>query len=275
VATLLFIASVLWPPHGTYVLDDAATFTFGQHLAKSLADIGLAFSNSIPASFAIAGLLYVWCARRGVRLILAIPLVGNSLIFGFLRGGYHHTGILVIGAVTALWAGWPAAVSAAEFKWYRLSVIALSLLFAYQCTWSWTAIRTDWYQPYSGAGDTAEFLKASGAASQGVEGYGYFEVAVQPYFDSNIFENLRQPGGGAFFHSSVEYQRKAALSRSTVLKSTWVVVSSADPDTLSADQKLLEKAGYRLMHVSPGQVVFHIPSRGEPQTYLIFRRVRP
>ena len=284
-ATFLFLTSLvclvllLWPPSGSLAVDEARTFSLSQHLARALAAIAAAFCNFIPLSLVIAALLYLWSKARKVRVIWLIAVIGNALAFGFLRGAPHHLGTMVVGSVVALWCGWPTSDQAMAFssggqRWYRVSIVALCLLFAYQSWWSWTAIRSDWLFPYSGAQEAAEFLKSNGADKQSIEGFDYKVTAILPYFESNIFTNLQVRGEPVFLHSfSVEFRGRATLSGTTRIESSWVVVGTDGKDQAKAIE-YLSNAGYALVHVADGTAFSQADFLNEKQTYLIFRRNR-
>ena len=158
----------------------------------------------------------MWCRRRKVTSVYLISLFGTAVIFGFLRGAPHHLGILVVGAVTALWCGWPSESDVRSFsptglRWHRASAAALCLLFAYESSWSWSAVRYDWRFPYSRAREAAEYIKSVGADRAGIDCLNGLTVGILLYFDSNICTNLRSPEGFSFFHESLDVRRRATL----------------------------------------------------------------
>jgi hypothetical protein len=274
--TLALLTILLWPAPGSISINDAGTFSASQHLAKSLLPLGMAFSNFIPASFAIAGAIYIWCKMRRVRSVYLISLLGILFAFGFLRGAAHHVGMVVIGAVTALWCGWPSrsavlTFTASEMKWHRVSIAALCALFAYQSWWSWSAIRYDWRFPYSGARDAAAYIKSVGADRQSIDCFDNNSVAIMPYFDSNVCANLRTSEGFSFFHTTLETRRRATVNAAN-LKSAWAVVGLTETAQIPAIEALLDKSGYTLTHVADGTAVFHSDALSEKQMYLIFKR---
>jgi hypothetical protein len=137
-AALVILMLVLWPPADTIIaLADAATSSFSLHLDKTFRGIRFAFSNSLPLSLLIAGLLCIWSIRRKIGLMFVIAVLGNAVVYGFVRGAAHHLGIMVVASITALWCGWPtnrevSSYSSSMQKWHRTAVAALCLLFAYR-----------------------------------------------------------------------------------------------------------------------------------------------
>jgi hypothetical protein len=85
----------------------------------------------------------------------------------------------------------------------------LILTFGWACTWSYTAMRNDWAGPYTGARDAAEYLKSVHADKLGCNGYLYWAVGVQPYFDHNIFLNYGGPEVPAAYHFSSDFRKRA------------------------------------------------------------------
>lgn len=277
-AALAVVAFVVWPPPDSANVDDARTFGFLQHFAKVFSALGMAFCNIIPLSLVIAALLYLWSKARKVRAIWLIAVVGNAFVFGFLRGAAHHLGIMVLGAVAALWCGWPAkeeviTFSPAEVRWNQFATAALCVLFAYQTTWSWSAVRSDWSLPYSGARDAAQYLKSAGADRDSIDGFDYKIIAILPYFESNIFANVRPRSGAPFLHSfSRMFRLRSTLSETTDLESKWVVVGTDGAAQTQVAESIVERSGYALVHVSNGTAFSHSETLSERQTYLIFRR---
>jgi hypothetical protein len=276
-AAFVLLTILLLPASGTTAEYDARAITFSRHLGLSAAGIGYAFSTFIPVSFGIAGLLYIWAKKRHVRLVFAVSLIGNALVFGFVRGRVHHLGIQVVGSVVALWCGWPAKSEAAGFdragtRWNRAAYSTLCLLFAYQSFWSISAVQWDWLLPYSGAREAAEFLQSMGAHRQSVEAFDHISVAIQPYFSHNIFANFRAPGGAAFYRDTMDFRRRTTLTNESELTADWVVAGVLAPSLMPATTQLVERSGYSLMHVAYGSGFFPRADLVDEQTYLIFRR---
>jgi len=277
-ATLAIVAFVVWPPPDSANVDDARRLGLPQHFMKMRAGLSAAFCNINRLSLVIAALLYLWSAVRKVGAIWLIAVVGNALVFGFLRGSPHHLGTMVAGAVTALWCGWPTkaevvSFSPLELRWNQFATAGLCALFAYQTAWSWSAVRSDWLLPYSGAREAAEYLKSAGADRESIDGFDYNVIAILPYFESNIFANLRPPTGSPFQHSfSRMFRLRSTLNGATELGSKWVVVGIIASAQMQPSEAIVERSGYELAHVAPGTAFSHSDSLSEKQTYLIFKR---
>jgi len=275
------VALVIWPSPDSANVDDARTFGFPQHFAKVFAALGEAFCNFVPLSLLIAALLYLWSKARKVRAIWLVAVVGNAFVYGFLRGSPHHLGVMVVGTVAALWCGWPTKDEVTEFspealRWQRFDTAALCVLFAYQTAWSWSAIRSDWLLPYSGAREAAEYLKSAGADRESIDGFDYKITAIEPYFEGNIFANVRPRNGAPFLHSfSREFHLRSSLGGATELGSKWVVVGANGAAQMTAAEAIVERSDYTLVHVARGTAFSHDDYLSEKQIYLIFRRLPP
>lgn len=114
----------------------------------------------------------------------------------------------------------------------------------------------------------------AGAVPESTDGFYYYSVAVQPYFERNIFRNWKF-GGASFFHNSSEFQLGTILSADIKLTSTWAVVGTITPDRIPVINALFEKSGYTLAHVADGTAISHSAELSEKQIYLIFRRNQP
>jgi hypothetical protein len=109
-------------------------------------------------------------------------------------------------------------------KMTRFALAAILMTIAIHCYCTIKAIRYDWAQPYSGSLAAARFLKTSGIPGHSVYGIGYACVAIQPYFDRNLFANFQEGKGPAFWDWSNRNRSLKELERLVSLNPEFVVV---------------------------------------------------
>jgi hypothetical protein len=279
-ASFLFVVILLFPKSDSSLIADAAHPTFSRHLFLFVEGLTGAFAEdlvTIPILFLI--LAATWAYQRRSLVLLLLTVGGTALEYGFLRGFGHHQGLITIGFVVFLWAAWPSAdqvqALSRNSKWLHQALLAAALLiFAWQCTWSYAAVRGDWAGPYSGALDAAQFLKSVHADTLGCNGYMFWAVAVQPYFDHNIFLNYGGPRAPAAFHFSLEFDRRTSHISDWQAQNgpPFLVVSvEAPPEQATATIQVLRSLNYVLVHTSDGTRFFK-GSSGVHSLYLIFER---
>lgn len=224
-------------------------------------------------------LAVIWAYQRRSLLLLALTVGGTAAEYGFLHGFGHHQGLITIGFVVFLWAAWPSAEEVQALSKnsklpHQAFLAAALLVFAWQCTWSYNAIRGDWAGSYSGALDAAHFLRSVHADTLGCSGYMFWAVAVQPYFDHNIFLNYGGPHAPASFHFSFEFDRRTSHITDWEAQNgpPFLVVSlEATPEQAIPTIQLLRSLNYVLVHTSDGTRFFK-SSSGVHSLYLIFER---
>jgi hypothetical protein len=119
--------------------------------------------------------------------------------------------------------------------------------------------------PYSGAADAAQFLKQAGASRANTFGTNFGAVAIQAYFPSNCFGNW----SAAFLHHSLTAEH--AMERFDLHTAPEYVVVTQWEFSDEGVVALFRSQGYKLVHVSPGDVFFK-QGVWRRQTYLTFRR---
>lgn len=279
-ASFVFAVVILLPKSDSSLVAEAVHPSFSRHLFLAGEGLTGAFSEDlvmIPVLFLILAALWAYQRRSVVLLLLTVG--GTALEYGFLRGFGHHQGLITIGFVVFLWAAWPSAEQSQalsrNFKWLHQAFLAAALLiFAWQCTWSYSAIRGDWAGPYSGALDAAQFLKSVHADTLGCSGYMFWAVAVQPYFDHNIFLNYGGPHTPASYHFSFDFDRRTSHISDWEAQNgpPFLVVSvEATPEQAIPTIQLLRSLNYVPVHTSDGTRFFKSAS-GVHSLYLIFER---
>ncbi len=255
---MAFVAWVDWPPadrstvrfnrpasEGTYGLailpDDIATAFFGSAIPS------VAFLLVMGASCA--------CRRRFLPFVLSVALV---LVF-FVAVYVHlwHRGVLVMAAVAALWIAWTAPEKCAPKLAKGLNVLMLvgvTGFFAVNLYWTARTLEMDYFGPYSGSLDAANFLRSVGADARSTCGFGIHSVAIQAYFPESIFQNY--PHGESFWR----LERGNRIEENCYDAKWAVVPRCCSFDTaqrqFDREDETLRSYGYVPVHVSRGSVFF-------------------
>jgi len=279
VGSALLAFAILAPKSDASVVLEAGHATFFERLSKLGEGVNGAFTDVALTTIVILLIAGVWSFQRNALLLLALTVGGVSLEYGFLRGFGHHQGLITIAFVVFLWAAWPTLEEKDRLKGFsrylqHAFLFVMVLLFGWQCVWSYPSIRKDWAGPYSGAEDAAKFLKSVNADRMGCNGFTFWAVGVQPYFDHNVFLNYGGPSAPARYHFSVEFEKQAGSQ----LTERQVAISP--PFIVIAPELTLEQAGafieqlryldYVLVHYSPGTKFFK--DGGTPASYFIFEK---
>ncbi len=285
VLSLLLAFVELYPPHEQTVASaEVATLTTELHLLKTFLGLDGAICDVMPLSFLLLFLTALWCLERRLLPMLLFTVLGLALIFGFLRGVTHHEGLILTALITTLWIAWPGreelARAAPDFRYLHWVLQgAFVLVFALQSYWTWVSMRNDWRYRYTGAYETAELLKSRHADQMGCYGYNYWTIAVQPYFEHNIFPNMGGAENTAFFHNSEAYVKRTSIKGSE--SAGWrmrprnppcFVVSGMGNVRGAAPVILdMEAQGYDLVFAREGREFFKA-GFSEYQTYYLFQR---
>lgn len=233
-----------------------------------------AFLDWFVPSVVLILLLAAWSVWRRKWLAFIVPVGLLIVFYGAIHGAAHHHGTVFIAAITGLWIAWPSpqeklALPAKE----QIAMMAVNGLLLILCAvnvWdSAVVIKREYLYPYSGAQDAAKYLKAVGADRGPMFGILFGVVAVQAYFDHNIFAN----NSTAYFHHGLPLD--AALLNVDLLyqvKPEYVVAYSMDPELmLRTGVGELTSRGYELVHFSDGYYLYK-RSVFEREVYFIFRR---
>ncbi len=133
-------------------------------------------------------------------------------------------------------------------------------------------IQRDYLYPYSGAEDAANYLKSVGATRGPMFGFLLGMVAVETYFDHNIFVNMPS----SYFHHGLPlYGTTLNLDDLRRISPEYIVAYSNDLVLMmSVGIPQLTVEGYEVVHFSDG---YYLYKRAvfERETYFILRRLRP
>lgn len=281
--TFAFVAAIVKPPPDVEEIamkrELAQAPENVQHLfptfgAKIIAVVTGAFIDLLTLSVILLCLLTAWCVWRRRWLAFVLPVGALILFYGLIHGAAHHHGTVFVGALTGLWIAWPTPEERLSFagrdRWCLLAGNAMLLVLCLFNIWdAEVAIRREYAYPYSGAADAANYLRAVGADRTPTFGLLFGVVAIQAYFDHNIFVNNPH----SYFHHGLPLTTTTldedALNR---VKPRYIVAYSADPQLMMqlGAPKLFQR-GYELAHFSDG---YYLYKQGvfEREVYFIFRR---
>jgi hypothetical protein len=279
-ASLLFAFIVLYPPSDSSLLSVAANLTLSYRLDKLAEGITGAFAEgSIVPALPLLFLACIWSYMRRGWLLLILIVGGMTFEYGFLRGFSHHQGLITIAFVVFAWAMWPQPGDTAKMPEFSRIIhyafaAVLTLTFAWQCTWTYAAMKADWAGPYSGARDAAQYLKSVHAEKLGIAGYTFWAVALQPYFDHNIYLNYGGPAAPARYHFAFDFEKHAGQVMSSQLQdgpAFLVYAPEVTPQDAVPIVQDFRTCNYVLVHYSPGTKFFKSNS-ATPSPYFIFER---
>jgi len=200
------------------------------------------------------------------ELLVYVLGVGGLLFFHIrIYGGPHHEGAIVVAIVVALWVSWPNADQNTPAWFLPVSIVILCGVFGLQTVWAVSAIRHDLSAPYSGSKDVATYLREVGADRLQTVGLFFSNVAVNAYFDHNIFVNWPT----AYVHQSLAGS-KAINQLDFAEPPDFVVVGFEDGSLASVSQELSE-VGYYPVHVSPGSIFFK-QGIWRMETFVVYKR---
>lgn len=233
-----------------------------------------AFLDWIVPSVAFLLLTASWFLLRR-RFILFALSVGTMIAFySKIHGAAHHHGTAFIAALTALWIAWPTSPEPAGLDPVQRRALqgmtALLLCFCGSNIWdAAVAIQREYLYPYSGAQDAAQYVKSVGADRNPMFGFLFGVVAVQAYFDHNVFANMPT----TYFHHGLPlYGVDLNIDDLHRINPEYVVAYSMDPNLMvQVGIPQLEREGYEVVHFSDG---YYLYKRAvfERETYFILRR---
>lgn len=282
-ATFIFIAAILKPTPDVEEMalkkeiaqaPQSIARTFPTFWQKMTAVTTGAFIDWLIPSLLLLLLFATWCIWRKKWLPFVLPVSTLILFYCMVHGAAHHHGTVFVAAITGVWIAWPSSDEQAfAGKNGQLAVLSGSGLLLLLCFFNiWDAevvIRHEYLYPYSGAPDAVRYLKSVGAERSPMFGFLFGAVAVQAYFDQNIFANNPH----AYFHHGLPLTttvlNEEELNR---IKPEFIVAYTQDPQLmLQVGAKELTSRGYELVHFSDG---YYLYKQGvfEREVYLIYRR---
>jgi hypothetical protein len=224
-------------------------------------------------------ILGVWCFMRRALLSFLLPVMLLAGLCGYAKSGFYQYGTIFLAMITGLAIAWPNEAERRHMKpsqllSYRVVVAALVATLGYQVFAASMAIRDEVQLPYSGAEDMAKYLKPLVKEGKVIYGFQYGMVAINAYFDHNIFANLNR----AYYHHSVsEYNPQQLSDALRAAQADYIVIQYWDPFD-EADfrryLRIMAAWGYQLDHFSDGYMMTKTGA-SHTQIYMVFKKQLP
>jgi hypothetical protein len=271
---ILFL--VLLPPKDTEAIhqDPIDSITI---LHRTLGVVGGALVDNGWVSIVLLCALGVWCYLRRELLLFSLSVGLLVILYIYTAGWPHYQGTVFIAILSCLAIAWPRSeesggLSARELQWQRVVVAVLFVTMGYQIYAAAVVVRNEVNLPYSGASDAARYLGPEVAAGKTIYGYQYGMVALNAYFDRNIFANWPR----AYYHHSLSEFNPAMVSEQVKTGAADYVVivwfDAWDGDKFDKGLRApMATWGYSLAHVSDGYLLSKT-GYSHRQIYLVFRK---
>lgn len=188
--------------------EPSAAFDYAQAMVRGGLANGILLSV-LPLVAAVA-----WFIRARCFLIWLVPTAAVVGLSTFQYGNVWHQGILMVVLLFTFWISLQRTVEDPLSVWLRRGALAgLGVVLAVQTSWSVLSLRYDLRQAYSGAAQAAAEVASDRAVGRPVAAVGFSSMAIQPYFEENVFSNYPPDNGGAFWFWS---NRRVMLDRISV-----------------------------------------------------------
>jgi hypothetical protein len=127
--------------------------------------------------------------QKKLTLLYLLPLL---VILGFLAIKYSnvwHQGILFFLWIFVLWVSFDQDKNEEPSKTGKLVLVLMTVVLGVQVYWSAYAAHNDFYHSYSGSVEVAKYIRSNQLENRKIFVSGWKTMAIQPYFDDNIFYN--------------------------------------------------------------------------------------
>jgi hypothetical protein len=279
--SLLIVLTLL--PAADHFLGNANNWSFWNFLNVSKWAISSALlydessrlgSLRIWLSLTVFLITVIWLRQKKLTLFYLFPLGLILMLFAVRYWNLWHVGILFFLWIFALWIGFDrdeTRTSKPIFSAQTMSVV-LACVLALQICWSFYAAGNDFFRSFSAAPEVAAYLKANDAENLKVFASGWKTVAIQPYFDKNVFDNFNEGSDKRFWIWTLSNQTPLGAS-SEVIDS----IQKEQPDILvfASDHlditAIKEIEGYRFEGVFEGYLYWKTGFH-ELNFYWVFRK---
>jgi len=217
-------------------------------------------------------LLLFWFLRVG-KAHCALPLVFTMISMGLIRSVHQHYGMTLAALAISLWIAWPERLltQGSENRTVILQV-ALGLALVLQLPAAFAAVVHEVKEPYSGAEAAAGYIRPF-VGKRPIYGFTFFPVAVQPYFENNIYAN--QTEAAWIWSKGYEKSVKAPLLADIEKEAIAVVVSAGNPTgpMFHPFEMLLNRQQMRKTHVFCGRR-FWFDTQSDAECFDIYEKQR-
>jgi hypothetical protein len=282
----LFLLLILRVPPDLYI---AKHLDFEFRLGDMLRVGWKALANGFFGANWLSALLLIivgaWLFTTRSLRVLLLPLLALLPVYSIYRNAWHE-GLFILVFLFAVAVAFQAGEGREETKTstrrttYYAACTVLTIFAVRQIAWTVATFRYDLGAPYSGAPEAARYIHQHDLIGGRLFAFGFGTVALQPYFDRNLFANAR--GSSTFWDWSV---RNPLIARPSVVerpidRQRWMAAMLAQrPDYFLVSRKfefddyrreLLEQAGFRPIATFPGALFWkdHIYER---EDFVLYR----
>jgi hypothetical protein len=230
--------------------------------------IGL--QSGISLAIFIATLFFL--RQKKLILLYVLPLL---LILTFLAVKYSnlwHEGILFFLWIFVLWVGFDKDKTEETSKTAKTVLVLMTAVLGVQVYWSAYAAYNDFHHNYSGSFQVAEYIKANRLENRKIFASGWKSVAIQPYFNANIFYNYNNNSNMRIWFWSTQNQTEVGINPSIIgrIESEQPDVVVFASDHIDAEQPI-EIQGYQFVDLFEGNLYWKTGIY-EQNSYWVFRR---
>lgn len=179
-----------------------------------------------------------------------------------------HSGYLICTFIFSCWVlaeeNYPLELS---FRRNKIFYIIISFIFLTHIIWTIKCSIFDIKNSYSGSKNAAEYIKANNLDKQPITGLGFHVVALQPYFDHNIFSNIKNSYWGWDKKFSDEYYQNS-LNLAPIIVVAIRSISDYNDTNLIKIQK-----HYHKIYEANGEL-YAKGERKEYTTFIIYEKIQ-
>jgi hypothetical protein len=267
VVTLLWAWSA-WPAPDV-LFAKKRDYSFDHLVDTSSETLSNAFTGEWISSLAVVlcTLPFIW---RGRGLLMFVTAALGLFIFNaYVYTNMWHEGMPFLAWLFAMWI----SGAAAKAKWIKILGLAGTLaVVGGQGYWTFETAAYDWANNYSGSRDGARYLRDNGITKAGIEGFGFAAVALQPYFERNIFPNFRDGEPSGYYDWSEAYRNFKGLDDLAQTRPEYVIVGYKDDEEKILTGRTVKRSGYQLVRHFEGNLFWHDEVL-EPDGFDLYRRI--
>lgn len=231
----------------------------------------------ISIAFVSVLLFKILFKNKNIDLFITIFVPVCAFVF-LIRSSTHHIGIIFLSFLFALYLSKDTILEKNK-KFVTGMLIVLAII---QIIWSVNTIIPELKYNYSGAKDVSNHIKSKNYKEMKIYAFGYYPVAILPYFEENIFCNDR--GDTTYYKWSIQNpdwekvidKEKGYLDADLKCMPDIIILY----DTLATNnydnfkEKVRDLEGYKETHFE-GQAFFKQYSEdNEKEGYYVFERVK-
>ena len=272
------IALIVRPPGDiTFPPPGLISYAPGKVLLREMAYVLRAFSTSPGIALALFALIPIWLFERSRLGLFIGGCIALATFSGLTYANWWHSGFIFVLVVYCTWTGYNRAPrkQTEPILWGgRLAIAILLGIHIYYGARSWIY---DYRLPYSGSVAAVRFIAERRAAGAGVYGHGFRSVALEPYFQSNLFAKNSCDAPPGFWLWSAKRAQAAAPKLTTVESAALVLIivgPAEEVETMPDAYQLASKyaaSGFRIAGVFPGHSVFYGREMDE-ESYFVLER---